>query len=120
MKFLNKDIDDKIYQFTHAEIVKEFLLLVLDLINRYETQGKGRELKPETIMKWVVEITLRETEIATKVGKHKYFDEIRQKLIESLNIFDKANLEHVSNLIRDALTKSTSIGAISHQELCKK
>lgn len=117
---MNKDIDDKIYQFTHAEIIKEFLLLTLDLINRYETEGKERDLKPEDIMKWVLEISLRETEIAIKVGKHKYFDEIRQKLIESINIFNKANLQHVSNLVRDALTKSTSIGAISHQELCKK
>ncbi|NHI91454.1 MAG: hypothetical protein EAX96_03055 [Candidatus Lokiarchaeota archaeon] len=114
------DIDEKIYQFTHAEIVKEFLLLVLDLINKFESQGKDKELKAEIVMKWVLEITLRETEIAIKVGKHKYFNEIRQKLIESINIFDKANLDHVSNMVRDALTKSTSIGAISHQELLKK
>ena len=117
---MDKDIDEKIYQFTHAEIVKEFLLLVLDLINRYDVQGKNNELKPETIMKWVLEITLRETEIAIKVGKHEYFEEIRQKLIDSLNIFDKPNLQHVSNMVRDALTKSTSIGAISHQALLKK
>ncbi|MHA1784128.1 MAG: hypothetical protein ACTSVY_15215 [Candidatus Helarchaeota archaeon] len=114
------EIDDDIYKFTYAEIVKEFLIAMLDLINKYDIQSKNKEISGEEVLKWILEITLREAEIAIRVGKHKYFDEIRQKIIESLNIFDKPNLEHVLNLIRDALTKATSIGALSHKELSKK
>ena len=114
---LNKDVDEKIYQFVYAEILKEFTIAMLELLNKYESK---EDVKPEEVLKWALEITLRESEIAIKVGKHAYFQEIRQKLNESLNIFDKANFKHVTNSIRDALTKATSIGAISHENLCKK
>ncbi len=117
---MNGDIDEEIYQFAYAEILKEFNIALLELLNKFETQDVKGEVKAEQVLKWVLEITLRESEIAIKVGKHDYFQQIRQKLNESLNIFDKANFKHVTNLIRDALTKATSIGAISHGNLLKK
>ena len=117
---MKQDIDEEIYQFTYAEILKEFNIGLLELLNKFETADAKGELKPEQVLKWVLEIALREAEIAIKVGKHDYFKEVRQKLVESLNIFDKANLKHVTTLIRDALTKSTSVGAISHGNLLKK
>ena len=117
---MKTDIDEEIYQFTYAEILKEFTIAMLELLNKFESLAVKGDVKGEDVLKWVLQITLRESEIAIKVGKHDYFREIRQKLNESLNIFDKPNFKHVSNLVRDALTKATSIGAFSHGNLMKK
>jgi len=117
---MKTDIDEEIYQFAYAEILKEFTIALLEILGKYESLSTKGEVKGEEVLKWVLEIALRESEIGIKVGKHDYFREIRQKLVESLNIYDKANIKHVSNLIRDALTKATSIGAISHGNLMKK
>ena len=117
---MSKDIDEEIYRFTHAEIVKEFLLTMIDLLNKYETLSKSQNVTSEDVLKWMLEITLRETEIAQRVAKHEYFEEIINKIKQSLNIFDKPNFIHVLNLVRESLTKATSIGAFSHSNLLKK